>query len=95
MSLTSISFYLLGTRWLGLSTRQLRTATRVMLDCIGTMVIISALNLLVGAAVILGIRLVTGHFVSMYILEDETWWALSGLQGLTWSLWRQAKRWRG
>jgi hypothetical protein len=91
MSLTSISFYLVGSRRLGLSTGDLRGALRKMLDCVGTIAIFSVFNLLVGGAVILGVRFVSGHFVSLYLLEDEVWWALSGLQGLTWSLWRQAK----
>ena len=91
VGLTSVGFYLLGGHVLGLSPRQLRGAVRVMLECVGTIVVFSIVNLVVGAALIVGIRLVSGHFVSMYLLEDETWWILSGLQGLTWSLWRQTK----
>jgi hypothetical protein len=91
VGLTSVGFYLLGARVLGLSARQLPGAVRVMLECVGTIVVFSVVNLVVGAALILGLRLLSGRFVSLYLLEDETWWILSALQGLTWSMWRQTK----
>jgi hypothetical protein len=89
IGVTSVSSYLGAVKWLGLSTGSLSTALGNMLDCIGTMLIFVVLNLALGAAVILGVRLVGGRFVSLYLLDDQAWLALSALQGLTWSLWRQ------
>ncbi len=63
-----------------------------MLDCIGTILIFTVLNLAIGAAAILGARFLIGRFVSLYFLNDDTWVVLSALQGLTWALWRQAGR---
>jgi hypothetical protein len=46
-------------------------------------------NLALGAAMILGVRAVTGRFVSLYLLDDVVWIAVSLLQGIAWSLWRE------
>ena len=89
VGLTSVGSYLVAVRWMGLSTRRLGAAVRAALHCVGMMTIFCALNLGVGAALIVGTRLLTGRFVSLYLLEDGTWWALSALQGLTWSIWRR------
>ena len=89
IGVTSVSSYLVASKWLGLSTRNLSTALGNMLDCIGTILIFVVFNLAAGAAVILSVRLVTGKFVSLYFLDDQAWLVLSALQGLTWALWRQ------
>jgi hypothetical protein len=91
---TSLISYVVGSRSLGLPTTDLGAALRKMLDCIGTILIFTVLNLATGAAAILGARFLIGRFVSLYFLNDDTWVVLSALQGLTWALWRQAGRHR-
>jgi hypothetical protein len=87
--LTSVCAWFVASRWLRLPTGDLIAAVRRMLDCVGTMIIFTVGNLAVGAALILGLRVLGGRFVSLYVLGDDVWFVLSALQGLTWSLWRQ------
>jgi hypothetical protein len=89
---TSLTSYVVGSRSLGLPTTDLSAALKKMLDCIGTILIFTVLNLAVGAAAILGARFLIGRFVSLYVLNDDAWVVLSALQGLTWALWRHAGR---
>ena len=86
---TSLTSYVVGSRSLGLSTTDLSAALKKMLDCIGTILIFTVLNLVIGAAAIFSVRFLVGRFVSLYFLNDDTWVVLSALQGLTWALWRQ------
>jgi hypothetical protein len=92
VGVTSVGSYLIAVRWGGLSARRLGMAARAVCHCLGVMAIFCVVNLLLGATLIIAVRLITGRFVSLYLLEDVTWWALSALQGLTWSMWRQTRR---
>jgi hypothetical protein len=89
--LTSVCACFVASRWLRFPTGDLIAALRSMLDCIGTMIIFTVVNLAVGAALIFGMRVLGGRFVSLYVLGDDVWFVLSALQGLTWSLWRQKR----
>jgi hypothetical protein len=84
-SLTSIGSYLVGVTWLGLPARP---AVDKMLECIGATLVFTALNVVLAAAIILGLRSLTGAFVSIYVINDVTWLGLSLLQGLTFWWWR-------
>lgn len=89
LALTSVSAYWVSVRWAGLSRRRLLAAVWGMFECIGTMLFFVVANLTVAGGVILGARVLLGRFMSLYLLDDVDWFVLSGLQGLTWWLWRQ------
>ena len=84
---TSVAAYVVGTRGLGLTPRSLGSALGMMLECVGAIVGFAGLNLAVGVGVVLAARLVTGRFVSLYVVDDYTWLILSVPQALTWWLW--------
>ena len=88
VSLTSIGSYLVGVKWLGFPGRALRPAVDKMLECIGATLVFAALNVALAATIILGLRSLTGTFVSVYVINDVTWLGLSLLQGLTFWWWR-------
>jgi hypothetical protein len=88
LGLTSAVAYLVGARALGLSRAGLRVSAVRTLESIGTALIFVAVNLGVGLAATLTVRLVTGRFVSVYGLDDEVWLLLSLLQGLAFHWWR-------
>ena len=90
VALTSASAYVIASRWLGLPSAGLWMAIRRLLECLGTAAIFTVVNLSAAAAVILIARVLAGHFMSAYLLDDEVWLVVSTLQGLTWALWRQA-----
>jgi hypothetical protein len=88
VGLTSLGAYLVGVRRVGLSTAALGTAVVTTLECVGTALIFVVLNLGVAAAVIFGVRTLTTGFMSVYMLNDVSWWVLSVVQGLVWWTWR-------
>jgi hypothetical protein len=92
VSLTSIGTYLVGVKWLGFPGRALRPAVDRMLECIGATLVFAALNVALAATIILGLRSLTGTFVSVYVINDVTWLGLSLLQGLTFWWWRALAR---
>ena len=79
--------WLVGTRRLGLPGAGLAPAGGRMLEAIGLLLIFLALNLGVGATVILAWRSVTGHFVSLYILNDATLGVFALVQALVFHWW--------
>jgi hypothetical protein len=89
VAFTSLAAYGLAVKGLGLSTVGLRSAVGRMLECVGIALIFAIVNFGVAAAVIFGVRALSSGFISLYWLDDVAWWALSVLQGLTWSLWRE------
>jgi hypothetical protein len=90
VALTSVGAYLIALALLGRPPSGLRAAVGRMLECLGAALVFMIVNLAVGAAIVLGTRATTGGFISIYLLDDATWVVLSALQGLAWSLWRQA-----
>jgi len=89
--LTSLGAYLFGVRRIGLSTAGLGTAVLATLECVGIALIFVVINLGVAAGIIFGVRALTAGFLSVYLLDDVTWWGLSVLQGLVWWIWRGAR----
>ena len=92
VGLTSIGTYLVGVQWLRLPARVLRPALDKMLECVGATLLFAALNVGLAAAVVLALRSVTGRFLSVYVVNDVTWLALSLLQGLAFHWWRELAR---
>lgn len=88
---TSAAAVALGVRRLHRSRAGLRAALGATLACIGVTAIFAAANLALGTLLVLGARLVTGRFVSIYLVDDPTWLAISLLQGIAWSLWPRAR----
>ena len=87
-TLTSLGAVALGVRRLGLPGRALGAAAGAMLEAVGISVVFLLVNFAVGAAVILGLRVVTSWFVSIYILDDVSWLGVALVQGLTFQAWR-------
>jgi hypothetical protein len=88
VAITSLGGYLVGVRGRGRSSTSFRLALGRLLECLGAVAVFAALNLSLGAAIILGVRTFTGWFVSLYLLDDVLWIIVSLLQGMAWSLWR-------
>ena len=72
LAVTSLAAYLVGSRRLGLPRARLGRAAGRALDCIGLGLVFLAVNLLVGGALVLAVRLATGRFLSLYVLNDGT-----------------------
>ena len=87
VAFTSVGAVWVGIKAFGLSTSALRHAIGKTLDGIGLTLVFLGVNLTVGGIAILAIRVVTGQFLSLYILTDETLLGLSLLQGLVVLTW--------
>ena len=87
---TSVVAYLWGRWRAGLPPDGLGRAAARMLEGVGTGLIFLALNVGVGGAVVLTIRL-AGGFASFYLLDDPTIPILSLLQGLVFQWWREGR----
>jgi hypothetical protein len=92
LALTSFGALLIGIWRLGLSPVGLRRAAGRALDCIGLGLLFLAANLAIGGVAVLGLRVATGGFVSLYILNDGAILALSLVQGLIVQWWREGAR---
>ena len=88
VGLTSLGAYLAATRFAGLRRAGLRGAVMETLECLGLVVIFFLANFAVGTALILGLRALTGRFISVYIVNDATLAILSLLQALVFHQWR-------
>ena len=88
VGLTSAGACLIGGKVLGLSGRQLGHAGGKMLEGLGLSLAFFALNLVLGVAIILAVRNLTGIFVSVYHVADLSLLLLSCLQGLIFQYWR-------
>jgi hypothetical protein len=86
---TSASACLIGMRRLGLRPADLGRAATQALECVGLAMAFLIANVAIGAGVILATRGLTGQFVSVYLVRDDTLVLVSGLQGLLfWTWWR-------
>jgi hypothetical protein len=92
VALTSLSAYLVGTLFARLRWTDLRGAVMEALEYLGLIVIFLLANLTVGLTLILGLRALTGRFVSVYLLNDEVLAILSLIQALVFHRWRERSR---
>ena len=90
--LTSAGAWLLCTRRLGLPRAGLLTAGARMLEAVGLLMVFLALNLGLGGIAILAWRGITGHFVSLYVLNDATLGVFSLVQAVIVHWWWQGGR---
>jgi hypothetical protein len=79
--------YKIAIRQVSLKDRPLRPAVETVLECIGASSVFMAVNLILGAAIILATRGWTSLFVSLYIIGDFTLVILSIFQGFLFQLW--------
>ena len=82
LALTSLGAVLICVHRLGLPLDGLCHSALRLVDCIGLGLLFLAVNLAIGALMVLGLRIATDSFVSLYVLNDGTILVLSLLQGL-------------
>lgn len=87
-ALTSAGAYWLGSRRLGLPGRTLPAAAGRMVECLGAIILFLVVNVSLSMAVILGIRALSGHFLSLHLVADRTVVLLSMMQALVFEWWR-------
>jgi hypothetical protein len=92
--LTSAGASVLGITSLGFSKSGLWLALSKACECVGLIVVFSALNLAIAMFAILAIRSLSGRFVSLYMASDTTFLMLSLLQALIFQAWREGSRQR-
>ena len=91
VALTSLVAYIVATQRLGLRRDVFPAAIGETLECVGLAVIFLAANLAVGVTVVLGFRILSGRFISIYGLNDITLVAFSLLQALILRSWRRSR----
>jgi hypothetical protein len=69
--------------------RSLRRAALLVLELVGLATVFVVGNLVLAAAIVLAIRTLSSHFVSIYVLDDLALVALSLLQGAVFFFWRR------
>jgi hypothetical protein len=92
IALTSLVAYFVGTRGLRLRRDRLTQATMEALECLGLAMVFLMGNLATGVALTLGLRALTGRFLSIYWLSDISVLALSFLEALILQSWLRRSR---
>jgi len=92
--LTSAGAYVLGITTLGFSKSGLWLALSKACECVGLVLVFSALNLAMAMFAILAIRSLSARFVSLYMASDTTFLMLALLQALIFQAWREGSRQR-
>jgi len=87
VGLSSLAAYRLGACRLRLSRPGLRAATRATLESVGLGVLFLAANLALATLAVGLARVVTGGFVSVYMIDELTVVAVSLLQGALFRWW--------
>jgi len=90
--LTSLGAYVAGAGFGGLRPSALREATGDMLETVGLGTLFLLGNLAVGTVLVLGVRELTHHFVSIYVGSDVTLPMLSVVRALVVRHWRERSR---
>jgi hypothetical protein len=83
---------LVGARALGLRWAALARGAGVVLEAVGLGVVFFAANIVAGTAFIIGMRVLTGVFVSVYAMDDLVLALLSGGQALVFQAWERADK---
>ena len=90
-ALTSLVTYWLARRGFGWSRTGLRHAVAWTLEAVRLTLAFLVLDLAAGVVAIALLRTLTGRFVSLYLLDDTTWFGLALLQALVFQRWREAR----
>jgi hypothetical protein len=91
VALTSLVAYLFAVKRRGRRPAGLPAALGRLADLVGTGAIFALVNLAVAAGFVIGLRALTGRFLSLYALDDGVWLVVSTLQGCLWRLWRDSR----
>ena len=89
LGLTTLGAYGVGSKGLGLSGGSVRGAIGKMLECVGMTFVFFVGNLAGGVVLVAATRVLTGRFVSPYVMADEALLISSLLQALTFQWWRE------
>jgi hypothetical protein len=84
--------FALATRRFGWPAGGVIAASGKVLECVGLAVVFCLLNVVVGTALVLSARVVSGRFVSLYLGADQTLLVASALQALLIQWWRESSR---
>jgi len=90
VALTTAAALLAGARGLGLPRAGTAAAVSRAAEWAGLTVLLAAVNVAAGFALVLALRRVTGTFVSLYLNTDLTLLALSALQAVVLQWWMEA-----
>ena len=93
-ALTTAAALWLGRRR-GLGSQAFSVAVFRVLECVGLSVLLLAANVMLGMALVLALRAVTGRFLSLYTNTDITLLVLSFLQAILLQAWFQGEGDRG
>ena len=93
-------FVVLGTSVIGCaviraqggSSPALKRAVAELMESIGVFTAFLAVNVALGVAAILVVRLTARVFVSLYVMDDLILIVLSAFQGFVFTLWRRSTR---
>jgi len=91
-ALSTVLAAVVAARRYGWPVRLLAPAAGRVLECVGATVVFCLLNAVVGVAVILAARALSGRFVSLYLGADHILVAVSALQALLFQWWRESSR---
>jgi hypothetical protein len=89
LAASSLGALLLGTRALGLPRATLGRAVARMLEALGLGVGFFAVNVIAGTGFVIATRMLTGWFVSVYVMDDLVLPLLSLCQALVFQAWRR------
>src|SRR5262245_28062151 len=92
VALTSSGAFVIGTSSLWLNWPAFGLAVGEPHECVGLAVVFLVVNVLAGVVLILGLRALTGRFISIYWLNDVSLAVLSLLQALVFHCWRRTTR---
>ena len=73
----------------GAETRKLAATLREVFELAGIATLFLVANVVLGLAIVLGVRGLSSHFVSVYLLDDSALVLLSLLQGAVFFCWRR------
>ena len=90
VAFTSLGAYWFGVRRLGLPAGRLRAAIGLAFETLGVVLVFLMLNVVVGVAVALAARVVSGAFLSVYFVTDARLPLLVLVQGLAFQCWRRS-----
>jgi len=90
--LTSATAYLVGTRALGLRPVAVRLVAAKVVESLGSGAAFLLVNLALGLALLLALRVLTPWFLGLYLLEDAIILPISLVQGLGFWWWRELSR---
>lgn len=90
LAASSLGAVFVGTRWLGLRGGALRRGLAMMLEAIGLGVVFFVANIAAGTAFIIAMRLTTGWFLSVYVMDDLVLPLLSLCEAMIFQAWRRS-----